>query len=133
MREQALTKPSDHNLTYLYNSIFTPIDMTDYEETFVGEQELANGVPMENPRMAFMRDPDKFPMTMKPAGIVDRTQRVLSRTAALHELMTYEEEADEPEEGEEEEEADEEEEGEEEEEVEEEAEVEEPEIISPSG
>jgi hypothetical protein len=130
-----LSKTSDHNLSYLYNSIFTPIDMTDYEETFVGEQELANGVPMDNPRMAFTRDPDKFPLTMKPAGIIERQQRVLSRTSALHELMTMEEEDEDEEECEEgdEDEDEEEEDGEEDEEEAEEVEEEEGEKVSPLG
>jgi hypothetical protein len=39
-RETLLTQPSDHNFNYLMNALFTPLDMTDYEDTFVGFNEV---------------------------------------------------------------------------------------------
>lgn len=37
---------SDTNFHYLMNALFTPLDMTDYEENFVGWNELPGAVPM---------------------------------------------------------------------------------------
>lgn len=50
-REKLFIQPSDHNFTYLMNALFTPLDMTDYENTFVGFNELSGGVPVNNPHL----------------------------------------------------------------------------------
>jgi hypothetical protein len=47
-REQLLVFPSDHNFNYLMNALFTPLDMTDYEDTFVGFNEVGGVVPFTN-------------------------------------------------------------------------------------
>jgi hypothetical protein len=39
---------SDPQYNYLMNALFTPLDMTDYENTFVGFNELAAGIPIDN-------------------------------------------------------------------------------------
>jgi hypothetical protein len=39
---------SDGNFKYLMNALFTPIDMTDYEEDFVGWNELPGALPINN-------------------------------------------------------------------------------------
>jgi hypothetical protein len=40
---------SDGNYTYLMNALFTPLDMTDYEEDFVGWNELGGKAPISKP------------------------------------------------------------------------------------
>lgn len=45
-REQLLVFPSDHNFSYLMNALFTPLDMTDYEDTFVGFNEIEGSLPI---------------------------------------------------------------------------------------
>ena len=47
-REKLLVYPSDHNFNYLMNALFTPLDMTDYESTFVGFNEIAGSIPINN-------------------------------------------------------------------------------------
>jgi len=37
---------SDENFHYLMNALFTPVDMTDYEEDFVGWNELPGNLPI---------------------------------------------------------------------------------------
>lgn len=44
-REQLFVHQSDHNYNYLMNALFTPLDMTDYEDTFVGYNEVGGGIP----------------------------------------------------------------------------------------
>lgn len=39
---------SDHNFNYLMNALFTPLDMTDYENTFVGWNEINGSLPISN-------------------------------------------------------------------------------------
>jgi len=43
-----LVHESDTNMHYLMNSMFTPLDMTDYEENFVGWNELPGSLPITN-------------------------------------------------------------------------------------
>lgn len=40
--------PSDHNFQYLMNALFSPLDMTDYEDAFVGFNELGGSIPINN-------------------------------------------------------------------------------------
>ena len=47
-REQMFVHPSDHNFNYLMNALFTPLDMTDYENTFVGYNEVSGALPINN-------------------------------------------------------------------------------------
>lgn len=44
---EGMVFPSDHNFTYLLNALFTPLDMTDYENTFVGFNEVGSDLPMD--------------------------------------------------------------------------------------
>ncbi|CDW85583.1 UNKNOWN [Stylonychia lemnae] len=44
-RDSLLTQPSDHQFQFLLNALFSPIDMTDYENTFVGFDEIVGGMP----------------------------------------------------------------------------------------
>lgn len=47
-REKALISQGDSSYNYLMNALFTPLDMTDYEDTFVGFNELPGGLPISN-------------------------------------------------------------------------------------
>jgi hypothetical protein len=47
-RENLLTHPSDHNFNYMMNALFTPLDMTDYEDTFVGFNEVGGSLPISH-------------------------------------------------------------------------------------
>lgn len=45
-RDSLYTQPSDHQFQYLMNALYTPIDMTDYEEKFVGFDEFGGLLPL---------------------------------------------------------------------------------------
>lgn len=47
-RENMFVHTSDHNFSYLMNALFTPLDMTDYENTFVGWNEVGGALPINN-------------------------------------------------------------------------------------
>ena len=110
------------------NALFTPLDMTDYENTFVGFNEIGGSLPINNPSLlkpvveepwpqnhalVAMEDPEKRPQWAR-----SRTHKDLleAKQAALEEDSDEEEEEEEEggEEGEGEEEAEEEEASEEE-------------------
>ena len=110
------------------NALFTPLDMTDYEDTFVGFNELGSGLPINsqhllkpvveepwpmNHALVAFEDPEKRPMLAR-----SKTHRDLLETKAA---AAEEEDEEEEEEEEGEEEGGEEEGGEEEEEEEPEA------------
>lgn len=46
-RERLLIHPGDHNFNYLMNALFTPLDMTDYEDNFVSWREFGGEVPIQ--------------------------------------------------------------------------------------
>jgi len=48
LRDNAFVYPSDANFKYLMNALFTPIDMTDYEDTFVTFNETGDPLPVTN-------------------------------------------------------------------------------------
>ena len=50
-REKAFVHSSDHNFNYLMNALFTPLDMTDYEQQFVGFNEIGGALPINNPSL----------------------------------------------------------------------------------
>jgi len=109
-REQLFVHQSDHNLSYLMNALFTPLDMTDYENTFVGFNELGTGLPISNNHLlkpiieepwpanhalVAMEDVEKRPMLAR-----SKTHRDLLETkAAAAEEDGEEEEEEEEEEG----------------------------------
>jgi len=41
---------SDRQMRFLLNAMFTPLDMTDYEEAFVGWNELPGSLPLARPQ-----------------------------------------------------------------------------------
>lgn len=47
-KERLQVFPSDHNFQYLMNALFTPLDMTDYEDNFVGFNEVGGALPISD-------------------------------------------------------------------------------------
>lgn len=45
-RDELMQGPSDHQFQFLWKALFTPIDMTDYEESFVGLDEVGGLFPI---------------------------------------------------------------------------------------
>lgn len=124
-RESMFVHPSDHNFNYLMNALFTPLDMTDYENTFVGYNEVSGALPINNGHLLRPVIEEPWPTNHALVAIESVENRpVYSRSKTHKELQDSKNvEEDEEEEEEEEEgegEGEEEEAGEEEEEVEEE-------------
>jgi len=116
-REQLFVSSSDHNFSYLMNALFTPLDMTDYENTFVGFNEIGGAIPVNNPQLLRPLMEDPWPANHAEVGVEDIEKKPQWARSRLHrdllDLKAAEAEAEE-EEDEDEEEAEEEAEGEEE-------------------
>ena len=106
-REQLFTHASDHNFSYLMNALFTPLDMTDYENTFVGYNELSGSIPINNPHLLKNVTEEPWPMNHALADYDEvETRPFLARSKIHRELLEAkkaEAEADEEEDEEEEE------------------------------
>jgi len=106
-REQLFVHPSDHQFTYLMNALFTPLDMTDYENTFVGFNELGGAVPINSPHLLKNVTEEPWPMNHALADYDEvETRPFLARSKIHRELLEAkkaEAEADEEEDEEEEE------------------------------
>jgi hypothetical protein len=124
IREASLTHPSDLQFVNLYNAIMTPIDMTDYEDEFGGENEKVD--TYNNGDVSYMQENNReaYDPTHKwGEEAVPEPNRFVSKTIQEIILAQAQEEEEEEDEDEEEEGDDEEEgEGEEAEEEEEEEE-----------
>jgi hypothetical protein len=59
-REQMLY-PSDVQFRYLQNSLFTPLDMTDYEDNFVSWRELPGALPIAHSEKLLEFQLEDFP------------------------------------------------------------------------
>ena len=59
-REQLLF-PSDHQFRYLQNALFTPLDMTDYEDQFVSWRELPGALPIAHSEKLLEFQLEDFP------------------------------------------------------------------------
>jgi hypothetical protein len=112
-RDQLMTQPSDQSFSYLMNALFTPLDMTDYESNFVGFNEIAGGLPIEDAQLLRPAMEELLPATHALASIEpieNRPQYARSKThreyletkAAEAEAAADEEEEEEEEGGEEE-------------------------------
>lgn len=51
---------SDHRFKFFQSALFTPLDMTDHEESFVGWNELGFSVPISNLSMLDVMKDEKF-------------------------------------------------------------------------
>jgi hypothetical protein len=126
-REKSFVHASDHNFNYLMNALFTPLDMTDYENTFVGFNEIGGALPVNNPSLLRPVIEEPWPANHALVAIESLENRPRYARSKLHKDLLDAKAAAAEAEGEEEEEEEEggEEEGEEGEEGEAEAEGEE--------
>lgn len=60
---------SDRQLPWMLGGLFSPLNMTDYEENFVGWNELPKNVPLNNPTLLDVRREEGFPKTDKQATV----------------------------------------------------------------
>lgn len=104
-REQLFVHPSDHNLNYLMNALFTPLDMTDYENTFVGFNEIGGALPINKPSLLKPVIEEPWPTNHALVAIeTPETRPMLARSKIHRELLEARKAAKEEEEEEEEEE-----------------------------
>jgi hypothetical protein len=106
-REASFVHPSDHNFNYLMNALFTPLDMTDYENTFVGFNEIGGCLPINSPGLLKPVVEEPWPMNhalvaieaieKRPVYARSKTHRDLleAKAAALEEEAEEEEEEEE--------------------------------------
>lgn len=62
---------SDQQFKYLASSLFTPLDGTSHEETFVGWNELPKGVPITNLSWLSVMKDEEFPQSDKLVEIAE--------------------------------------------------------------
>lgn len=75
---------SDRQLPWLLNGLFSPLNMTDYEENFVGWNELPKNVPINNPTILDARQEEAFPKTDKQATLEHIESRPIQGTSTTH-------------------------------------------------
>jgi hypothetical protein len=106
-REASFIHQSDHNINYLMNALFTPLDMTDYENTFVGYNEINGALPINSPSLLKPVIEEPFPATHALAAIEALEKKPKYARNKIHkellETKAAEAEAEEDEEEEEEE------------------------------
>jgi hypothetical protein len=104
---------SDGNFHYLMNALFTPVDMTDHEQEFVGWNELHGVLPINRQSWLTPMQEEPYPRTDKLAGIETLEKRPIMVTSPSYQGIIEARNADVEEEEYDEEEAGDEEEGEE--------------------
>lgn len=52
---------SDRQLSWMTDGLYSPINMTDYEEEFVGWNEFPKNVPLYNIALMDVRRPESWP------------------------------------------------------------------------
>lgn len=85
---------SDRQLKYLTNALFTPLNMTDYEESFVGWNELPKHVPIVNQSLLDVRKSEPMVKTDKLATIEAIENRPVRGTSGTHYAMAQANAAD---------------------------------------
>lgn len=89
------------------NALFTPLDMTDYENTFVGFNEIGGGIPINNTHLLKNLVEEPWPMNHATVDIEEVENRPMIARSKIHrellEAKKAEAEADEEEDEEEEE------------------------------
>lgn len=112
-RDELYTQPSDHQFQFLQKALFTPIDMTDHEDDFVGFDEIGTFLPISRTdELKFITDEPYPQSNMFPSSetIEDEPKWARSRVhrdyldGKAAEAEAEEEEEEEEEEGDEEEE-----------------------------
>ena len=64
-----LMYPSDRMIPFLQNAMFTPLDMTDYEEDYVGWEQWPGFLPLQNTGKMQMIEREPFPQIDALAAI----------------------------------------------------------------
>jgi hypothetical protein len=75
---------SDEAFKYLMNALFTPVDMTDHEEEFVGWDELPGALPISDISWLRPLQDEPHPQTDRLSAFVKKEERPLTGTS-----MTY--------------------------------------------
>lgn len=72
---------SDDNLHYLMNAMFQPIDMTDYEDNFVGWNEIGGSLPIN--KLSWLKPliEEPFPQTDKLAAMEQLEEKPVRGTS----------------------------------------------------
>jgi hypothetical protein len=83
-REQLFVHQSDHNFGYLMNALFTPLDMTDYENTFVGFNEIGCGLPINTPQLLTLVTEEPWPTSHGLVSLEGVDKRPLLARSNMH-------------------------------------------------
>ena len=75
---------SDGQFRYLMDAMFTPLDMTDYEDTFVGWNELYGSVPLNRISWLTPLMGEEHPQTDQLIEIAERENKVVYGTGPTH-------------------------------------------------
>jgi hypothetical protein len=80
------------------NAMFTPLDMTDHEEAFVGWNEVGGAIPMNNISMLDVLKEEPHPMSRKLVGMETVEKRPIRMTSPTYQSIIAERYADKEEE-----------------------------------
>jgi hypothetical protein len=94
------THASDDRFKYLMNAMFTPLDMTDQEESFVGWHEIGEDLPINRTQWLGDLQEEAHPQSDQLAGIEVVEKRPLRYTSSTYMGMMQERYSDKPEEDE---------------------------------
>jgi len=89
---------SDDRFTYLMNAMFTPLDMTDQEESYVGWNEIGDDLPLTRQSWLDELQEEKHPQVDQKAGIEVVEKRPLRYTSSNYQGIMQERYSDKPEE-----------------------------------
>ena len=89
---------SDERFQYLINAMFTPLDMTDQEESFVGWHEVGDDLPISNFSQLAPLQEEAHPQVDQLAGIELQEKRPQSYPSSVVQEVWNEKYADKPEE-----------------------------------
>jgi hypothetical protein len=65
------------------NALFTPLDMTDYENNFVGFNEIEGGLPINSPHLLKPLVEEPWPLSA-PAETPDFDKRPVHARSKIH-------------------------------------------------
>ena len=83
-RERLLFHPSDHNFNYLMNALFTPLDMTDYEDNFVGWNEVGGLLPIQGHNLLKPVTEEPWPANHATVGMEKVEKRPMLARGKMH-------------------------------------------------
>jgi len=89
-----LLHESDSQFKYLMDAMFTPLDMTDYEDTYVGWNELYGSVPLNRISWLTPLMGEEHPKTDQLVEIAEREKPVVYGTSPSHQAFADDRAAD---------------------------------------